>query len=91
MSRVRVSLDGLWDFIPDPRQEFSHESLQKAGTPRSIRVPGPWQAQFEDLRHYSGLAWYRRSFELGQMALDPIAPSPVYVVHFGAVDYHATV
>ncbi|MFP5260489.1 MAG: glycoside hydrolase family 2 TIM barrel-domain containing protein [Blastocatellia bacterium] len=91
MSRVRVSLDGLWDFIPDPRQEFSHESLQKAGTPRSVRVPGPWQAQFEDLRHYSGVAWYRRSFELGHMALEPVAPSPIHVVHFGAVDYHATV
>src|SRR5690606_36149447 len=47
--------------------------------------PGPWQAQFDDLRHYSGAAWYRRDFTL------EAAPSGAAILHFGAVDYHATV
>ena len=30
---------------------------------RAIQVPGPWQAQFPDLRDYTGVAWYRRTFQ----------------------------
>ncbi|HKH83965.1 MAG TPA: hypothetical protein VKA25_09800, partial [Gemmatimonadales bacterium] len=63
MSRSRVSLDGSWQFFPDPEQQFTHQSLGQL-EPRLIQVPGPWQAQFDDLRDYSGLAWYRKEFEL---------------------------
>jgi hypothetical protein len=68
-------------------------------------VPGPWQAQFDDLRDYSGVAWYRRSFDLTAdhrpLTTDTEAARPssvvgrrssvVHLLHFGAVDYHATV
>ncbi len=60
MSRTHISLDGHWDFFIDPEQSL--ENLDHASTRREITVPGPWQAQFDDLRDYSGVAWYRRSF-----------------------------
>nr|MDQ2996981.1 hypothetical protein [Chloroflexota bacterium] len=62
MSRSRLNLDGTWHFFLDPKQRLSQHTLADE-TPRAIQVPGPWQAQFDDLRDYSGLAWYRRTFE----------------------------
>lgn len=51
--RPRASLDGHWDF------RFSSSE----GAPwRQIRVPGPWQAQFADLRYATGTAEYRLRF-----------------------------
>ncbi len=55
-------MDGQWEFYPDPQQQLSPTTLHP-GDARSIQVPGPWQAQFDDLRDYSGVAWYRRLFE----------------------------
>jgi hypothetical protein len=86
-----MSLDGLWEFAPDPEQRFCESSLSEAGNWRRIRVPGPWQAQFEDLRHYSGVAWYRRSFELPRSLSETTLLSPIYALHFGAVDYYCSV
>ena len=94
MNRQRTNLDGEWEFFPDPTQALSLENLQEA-EPRTIRVPGPWQAQFDDLREYSGLAWYRLRFsasgaERRNGGARGGGPS-VFVLHFGAVDYFATV
>jgi hypothetical protein len=92
MTRKRISLDGSWEFLPDPNQSLQHDTLKDADTPlRSIRVPGPWQAQFEDLRGYSGVAWYRREFEIPQTDDLRVNPDTTYILHFGAVDYFATV
>jgi hypothetical protein len=127
MTRQRIDLDGEWNFFLDPRQRLDATTLDAAGPPRRIRVPGPWQAQFDDLRDYSGVAWYRRTFDLttdhsfgtavperveGQGRRPPTTDkgggessvvgrqspalsggegSVVYILHFGAVDYHATV
>ena len=63
MSRSRLNLDGTWHFFLDPKQRLRQDTLADE-TPRAIQVPGPWQAQFDDLRDYSGLAWYRRVFEM---------------------------
>ena len=107
MSRKRTSLDGEWEFYPDPQQQLTNQTLRK-GDARAIRVPGPWQAQFDDLRDYSGVAWYRRSFDVadeterrnGGSAVDysstgdPTALPPyrrTALIHFGAVDYFTTV
>lgn len=88
MTRLRVSLDGEWEFTTDPERRLDPATLNAAAL-RPIQVPGPWQAQFPDLRQYSGLAWYRRSFrapdETGQ------GGATVHLLHFGAVDYFATV
>lgn len=71
--RARISLDGIW--------QFSHEN----GPLRDALVPGPWQAQFADLRQVSGNAVYSRSFEI------PDLQGRVPVLHFGAVSYLAEV
>jgi Glycosyl hydrolases family 2/Glycosyl hydrolases family 2, TIM barrel domain/Glycosyl hydrolases family 2, sugar binding domain len=103
MARQRIDLDGEWDFFLDPQQHLDSETLDAGGPPRRIRVPGPWQAQFDDLRDYSGVAWYRRTFQLTDDDLPPTTDggggessvvgrrwSVVYILHFGAVDYHTT-
>ena len=64
MQRQRMSLDGPWEFYPDPHGQLGRKTLASAAKPRAILVPGPWQAQFEDLRDYSGVAWYRKQFQI---------------------------
>lgn len=92
MIRTRIDLDGAWEFAPDPQQQLRPDTLAREATLRSIEVPGPWQAQFDDLRDYSGVAWYRRLFDLAERAAEhPLVPDPTYIVHFGAVDYHTAV
>jgi beta-galactosidase/beta-glucuronidase len=98
VNRQRTNLDGEWEFFPDPTQALALEHLQDA-EPRKIGVPGPWQAQFDDLHEYSGVAWYRLRFSVGQPDRRAAGPADsanggvpdVYVLHFGAVDYFATV
>ena len=85
MNRQRISLDGEWEFFPDPKQSLTLETLREDAA-RKIKVPGPWQAQFDDLRDYSGLAWYRLRFRAGTEER-----GSVYILHFGAVDYFTTV
>jgi len=89
MTRVRLTLDGVWDFVPDPQQSFELEQLEESGPLRKIKVPCPWQAAFDDLRDYSGVAWYRRTFDLPSTPKE--IQSPTYWLHFGAVDYFAAV
>ncbi|MEN9933886.1 MAG: hypothetical protein RLZZ387_465 [Chloroflexota bacterium] len=105
MARQRISLDGTWEFFPDPERRLEPHTLEQAGPPRSIRVPGPWQAQFDDMRDYSGVAWYRRTFDAPRpergsgtaqleaegSRLQTHDSRLVTLVRFGAVDYHTTV
>lgn len=81
--RNRISLDGSWQFQIDPTGGHEIGAIQEW---RTAQVPLPWQAQFEDLRHTSGVGWYRRTF-----ALEPLAPGQLLFLNFGAVDYQATV
>src|SRR4051812_33218316 len=85
--RIHISLDGAWDFQVDPE---ATQELNQVSSWRTAQVPGPWQAQFDDLRNYTGAAWYRRTFELSTLNLSTL-PEAVMILHFGAVDYHATV
>jgi beta-galactosidase/beta-glucuronidase len=93
MTRHKRSLDGQWDFLFDPNADLSFDQLNSAISAgqgwRSVTVPGPWQAQFDDLRDTSGIAWYRRTFDLSpdwRQGDDQSA-----ILHFGAVDYFAEV
>ena len=54
-----ICLDGTWEFmyVADDRQI-------EPVTVRQITVPGPWQAQFPDLRMRAGIGIYRREFEV---------------------------
>ncbi len=91
MIRIKISLDGIWDFHPDPAQRLTPDSLTDEPSPRRIQVPGPWQAQFDDLRNYSGVAWYRHTFEFPKGFFKQAIPEPTYRLHFGAIDYFATI
>jgi len=71
--REQISLDGVW--------QFSHEG----GASREAIVPGPWKAQFADLRQASGCAVYRREFAGFDLT------GRVAVLCFGAVSYLAEV
>jgi len=79
----QLSLDGAWDFQIDPSDGDDILSIKEW---RTAHVPMPWQAQFDDLRQYSGVAWYRRRFDF-----DDGLAGKVAILHFGAVDYHAIV
>jgi hypothetical protein len=84
MTRSTISLDGSWNFWKETGSALSLSSLPETSA-RIIQVPGPWQAQFEDLRWDYGTAWYRRIIELpagwfGKRAV---------ILGFGAVDYRA--
>ncbi|MFH1524925.1 MAG: sugar-binding domain-containing protein [Chloroflexota bacterium] len=83
----RVSLDGAWDFQIDLGNT---SDATPQGEWRSVIVPMPWQAQFEDLRNTSGVAWYRCHFTVDRAAFLS-ATETAAILHFGAVDYHATV
>ncbi len=87
-SRKRISLDGTWLFQIDPTDRTSIEDIQTIEVWREAQVPMPWQAQFDDLRLTSGTAWYRRQFSM--FSMDEVS-SDSAVLHFGAVDYQATV
>ncbi|MBI1299226.1 glycoside hydrolase family 2 [bacterium] len=80
--RTRLSLDGLWQFQVDPT---THATVDNITAWRDIQVPMPIQAQFDDLRDYSGVSFYRRTFTVAGTS------SGAAILHFGAVDYLATV
>jgi len=90
--RERIGLDGTWRFWPDLNEKVdepsyvSNEQLTSAlGAPRAIAVPGPWQAQFDDLRLWAGTAWYERSFDIPSRW-----DGRLVRLCFGAVDYFCT-
>ena len=83
----RVSLDGAWDFLINPDDT---SDATPVGEWRSAIIPMPWQAQFEDLRNTSGVAWYRRHFGVEQDSFR-LAAKNAAILHFGAVDYYAIV
>jgi hypothetical protein len=88
LSEHRVSLDGTWDFQIDSNHD--KKAMAPKAPWRSVIVPMPWQAQLEDLRETSGVAWYRRHFSVDADSLRSPNESAA-ILHFGAVDYHATV
>ena len=59
-----ISLDGIWDFTVDSLAIYDIKNINKEASWREAQVPLSWQAQFADLRDYSGVAWYRKQIEL---------------------------
>ncbi len=53
--RAILSLDGAWDFQVEGEDAW-----------RIARVPAPWQALFDDMRHASGTTLYRKSLTVPQ-------------------------
>src|SRR3954447_21533456 len=59
VSQDRILLDGIWDFL-----HLIEDYRSDPVVWRSIQVPGPWQAQFAELRMRGGTGIYRRQFEI---------------------------
>ncbi|MBV9085983.1 MAG: hypothetical protein JOY79_00740, partial [Acidobacteriaceae bacterium] len=81
-----ISLDGDWQFLPDPARVLTVDTAARQNGARTAHVPGSWEAEFADLRDYAGVAWYWRSIRLDALHKDEVA-----LLHFGAVDYLAEV
>lgn len=83
--RQQISLDGAWHFAFDPANTTTPAALPADLQWRMAQVPLPWQAQFADLRHATGTAWYRRTVTVTER------PAARAILHFNAADYHTTV
>lgn len=83
--RVKILLDGPWDFKTDPtvvgesKSWFIRENFADA---KKIEVPFCWQSQFPELRNYHGYAWYQKVFSIPEKYSDCRV-----VLHIGAVNY----
>lgn len=83
--RVKISLDGLWDFkidhnvIGESKSWYIRDNFVNA---KKIEVPFCWQSQFPELRDYHGFAWYQRVFNIPENYSDCRV-----VLHIGAVNY----
>lgn len=85
-NRDRLPLSGEWMFWKDLQARFTPSSLPKENH-YCVRVPAPWQSQSPDLRHYSGVGWYQRTFQLPP----DWRHDRCEMLVFGAVDYLAQV
>jgi Fe-S cluster biosynthesis and repair protein YggX len=83
-----VELDHGWSLYVDRTSSATITSLATAPAAswRPVRVGLSWNAQFQDLREYMGVAWYRTQIEVPQFE----SPRAV-LLRFGAVDNVAEV
>jgi hypothetical protein len=79
------TLESGWELMADPAAAFTVTSLPSDGW-RAVKVGLPWNAQFDDLRDYMGVAWYRVPFSIQE----DLRARRV-LLRFGAVDYAAEV
>src|SRR5215213_3339755 len=83
MARVRISLDGAWEFTPDPTNTYQPDRLPEM---RPIRVPGGWETEFPADASAFGRGWYRK-----KVVIPPEWEGRVLFLRFGAVNYHCWV
>ncbi|OGU74250.1 MAG: hypothetical protein A2V93_08120 [Ignavibacteria bacterium RBG_16_34_14] len=81
LSAQTISLNGNWQFTIDSNKALTIESIKNCEFRNSV-VPLSWQAQFDDLRNYQGVAWYKKSFTLSK-----IDRGKIVLIKFNAVDY----
>jgi len=84
-----ISLDGDWQFRTDPGDDGEASDWYEPDADwdggRTVSVPHSWQ-EIDELRVYTGTAWYRRTFDV-----DLIDEEERALLAFGAVDFEATV
>jgi Glycosyl hydrolases family 2, sugar binding domain/Glycosyl hydrolases family 2 len=73
-----------WQLLADPAAGFTATTLPTDGW-RPAVAGRSWNAQFDDLRDYFGVAWYKTTFEM------PKGRTPHVLIRFGAVDYAAEI
>lgn len=81
-------LDGEWDFWTGSNSNIGEGVLKQTAKPEdtnSVTVPHAWQ-ECSDLREYTGIGWYQRTFEYDEYDEDSL----VHLV-FKAVDFESTV
>ena len=59
-------IDQLWQFSPDPKAQFTAATVDRQAKWRPARASLSWNAQFDDLRDYAGVGWYRVKIALPQ-------------------------
>lgn len=84
-----VSLSGEWQFQTDPDDIGAaaawYDRDETWADSQSVSLPHSWQER-DELREYTGTAWYRKTFEFEDFVSDERV-----VLVFGAVDYETTV
>jgi Glycosyl hydrolases family 2, sugar binding domain/Glycosyl hydrolases family 2/Glycosyl hydrolases family 2, TIM barrel domain len=75
-------IDQQWQFSSDPNAKFTATTVDHQANWRPVKAGLSWNAQFDDLRDYAGVGWYRVT-----IALPSPQPSSRELIHFGAVDY----
>src|SRR4051812_127398 len=81
-----LSLNGPWDFAVDPEGDWSWPSDVHWNA--TIQVPFAPETPASGIGHtgFYRKCWYRRSLNL-----PPLSANRQLILHFGAVDYRATV
>jgi len=79
------SLNGVWEFAFDPDHRYTHPG--EVEWQSEILVPFAPETEASGIgdEDFHPLCWYRRTFEA------PALDGGRVLLHFGAVDYHATV
>src|SRR5437867_7676778 len=70
-----VRLD-TWQLVTDPAASFTVTTLPADGW-RAAVAGRSWNAQFDDLRDYFGVAWYKTTFDM------PRGRTPHVLLRFG--------
>ena len=84
-AQTRV-IDQGWQFSPDPKAQFTPATVDHVAKWRPTQPSLSWNAQYDDLRDYAGVGWYRVT-----LALPAPQSSIRQLLHFAAVDYLAKV
>jgi beta-glucuronidase len=86
-TRATRDLSGVWKFRADPERIGENQGWQNGiEQHRRIPVPCSWNEIFDDLRNYTGGAWYQTEFEL-----HPGWVGQRIYLRFGSVAYRAKV
>jgi beta-glucuronidase len=98
-NRTTISLNGTWKYIVDPYATGFGMRVYEDRKPKdkselveydfdaspSLKVPGDWNSQHENLLFYEGIVWYRKAFTYHKRA------HARCFLYFGAANYQASV
>ena len=97
--RTTISLDGTWNAIVDPMGTGVGGAMCKNAKPKdsrdlveydfdtagTLKVPGDWNTQRDNLMFYEGSVWYEKSFSYKMREHTRV------FAYFGAANYRASV
>lgn len=80
-----LSLNGVWEFAPGPATTVDAAPPFGGTLPERVLVPYPIESILSGIARHEDTMWYRRTFQVPAEWRDRV------LLHFGAVDYRATV